>query len=125
MGFVYCIECLQTHEKYIGSTKGSFKHRMSVHKSSAKHGRPCSSKQIIDRGNYTSYIVEEAEDDILREREQSWMDNTKCINKNRAQMGDPNEEIICECGAIYKRGNHHITTKRHYEWAISQYLTVS
>ncbi len=117
MGIVYCIECLETHEKYIGSTIKPLKTRMSVHKSGAKQGKTCSSKQIIDRGNYTSYIVEEVEDDILREREQYHMDNTECINKKRANgKEDPREEITCECGAIYKRSNNnHFATRKHYE----------
>jgi len=127
MGIVYMIECLETGEKYVGSTKVLFKIRMSQHKTGAKKGKTCSSKQIIDRGNYKSYIVEEVEDDILREREQYHMDNTECINKKRAKgNADPNEEITCECGAIYKRSNNnHFATRQHYEWAISQNSSVS
>ena len=134
MGIVYCIECLETGEKYIGSTKTPLNVRMYYHKS-----QDCSSKQIIDRGNYTSYIVEEVEeDDILREREQYHMDNTECINKRRANGHNAKEykkkyreknreenieygkkyyqdnrewfrerrkeKITCECGAIICRG---------------------
>lgn len=81
MGLIYCIECLETGEKYIGSTK-NFHKRMINHKWEAKHAkRPSKSKQIIDRGNYTSCIVEEVDDEKLLEREQYHIDTTQCINK--------------------------------------------
>ncbi len=83
MGIVYCIECLETGEKYIGSTIKSLKHRMSQHRYDAKKSeRPPKSKQIIDRGNYTSYSLEDVEDEgKLLEREQYHIDTTECINE--------------------------------------------
>jgi len=85
MGIVYCIECLETGEKYIGSTKQTLKERVYKHRHEAKNKRRCSSKQILDRGNYTSYSLEDVEDEgKLLEREQHHMDETECINGHRA-----------------------------------------
>jgi group I intron endonuclease len=106
MGFIYCIECLETGEKYIGSTK-NFHRRMIQHKSDAKRRkRPPKSKQIIDRGNYTSCIVEEVEDDgKLLEREQYHINATECINKVNP-FGFDKKAYDKEYGKWYREENH-------------------
>ena len=82
MGIIYCIECLETGEKYIGSTRQTLKHRVSQHRYEAKNIKKCSSKQILDRGNYTFYSLEDVEDEgKLLEREQHHIDTTECINQ--------------------------------------------
>ena len=85
MGIVYMIKCNETGECYIGSanTKKCYSERRSCHKT--KGGS--SSKQIIERCNYTFSIVEENIfiDSELRQREQYWIDTSDhVINKNRA-----------------------------------------
>ena len=82
---IYCIECLQTGEKYIGSTNSRLlSHRIATH----KYRMNCSSSQILERGNYKYYLLEEVEVSQRYDREQYYMDITdKCINKHRAIGG--------------------------------------
>ena len=82
---IYCIECLETGEKYIGSTKEKYlSDRISGHRCDAKN-KSCSSKQIIERDKYKYYLIEEVELSQRYIREQYHMDNTdKCINKRSA-----------------------------------------
>ena len=86
MGIVYKLLCNETGECYVGSakTKINYQHRLCSH----KHMKGCcSSKQIIDRGNYTFSILEENEliDTELKQREQEFIDITEnTINEIRA-----------------------------------------
>ncbi len=136
MGIVYIIECLETGEKYIGSTRQTLKRRVSHHRYVAKKSKHTTkSKQIIDRGNYTSCIVEEVDDEKLLEREQHHIDTTQCINQmnpfgfdkkaydkryreenhekqkvrwtsyNQANLEKYREKIVCECGHSYTLRN--------------------
>ena len=133
MGIIYFIQCLDTNEIYIGSTKQSIKKRMINHKSHSKKNDDCSSKQIIDRDNYIYDVLEEVDDnDKLREREQYYLDTTDCINVLRAvedkqkrkeyvkQYNQVNlekykEVITCECGNTYTLRNkaRHMKSKKH------------
>ena len=82
MSKIYCIECLITGEKYIGSTKQKYIcSRIAQHR---KISERCSCKKIIKRGNYKYYLIEEIDETNRLIREQYWIDNTDCINKNRA-----------------------------------------
>lgn len=91
MGIVYFIQCLETNEIYIGSTKQTIKKRMKNHRNDSKdtNKNTCSSKQIIDRRNYIYEILEEVEDnDNLRQREQYYIETTDCINMVNAFASD-------------------------------------
>ena len=84
---IYCIECREKGEKYIGSTNHKYlSHRIGDHISGMSK---YSSKQIIERGNnWKYYIIEEVDESQKLIREQYWIDNTdNCINKNRAFTG--------------------------------------
>ena len=95
MGIVYKILCNETGECYIGSanTKKYYNDRKYCHTNT----KNCSSKQIIDRGNYTFSIVEE-NIFINREltiREQYWIDTSDhVINKLKANTGLTREEYM-------------------------------
>ena len=78
---IYCIECLITGEKYIGST---IKKYLSVRIAQHKRDKTCSSKQIIERGNWKYYLLEEVEVSQKLIKEQYYMDTTDCINIMRA-----------------------------------------
>ena len=82
---IYEIVCNITGERYIGSTKNTLKKRLQEHKCSARtqSQRPCSSKQIIVRGDYKANILEEGDFD-RHEREQHHMDALPHINSQRA-----------------------------------------
>ena len=50
-----------------------------------KFQRNCSCKDIIERGNYKYYLLEEVDESQRYIREQYWMDTTdNCINHKRA-----------------------------------------
>lgn len=53
---IYQIKCLETGEVYIGSTTQTLQKRMNQHKC-CQHLRPCSSKAIIERGNYKEDVL--------------------------------------------------------------------
>jgi len=82
MSKIYCIECLETSEKYIGSTKiNKLSQRIACH----KYDKYCSCKTIIERGNYKYYLIEEVDESQQLIREQYWIDTTdNCINIRRA-----------------------------------------
>ena len=138
MGIVYFIQCLETGEIYIGSTKQTIKKRMKGHRSDSKDNNKnsCSSKQIIDRGNYIYEILEEVDNDILREREQYYIETTDCINMSNSFTSDEDKKeqnkicmkrfreknpnyrkvkITCECGEIIIKDSkaRHIKSKKH------------
>lgn len=89
-GIIYCIECNDTGDKYIGSTYQPLRERMWSHKSHIKQfdngnmNGKCKVYSIIKNDNYTYYPLEELEIDApkdLRIRERHFIENTKCINK--------------------------------------------
>ncbi len=83
MGIVYIIECLETGEKYIGSTMRSLEDRYKDH----RYRYNCSSRRIIDRGNHTARaleVVDTQDRDQLRIREQYWINRYECVNQTRA-----------------------------------------
>ena len=79
---IYCIECLETGEKYIGSTTSRLLcHRIATH----KYRGDCSSSQILNRGNYKYYLLEEVDESQGLIREQYYIDTIdNCINTKRA-----------------------------------------
>ena len=77
---IYEIVCNITGERYIGSTKRRLNQRMCQHKELRY-----SSKQIIERNNYTESILEHYpcnDKDELRQQEQSWMNKPITSWKN-------------------------------------------
>ncbi len=81
---IYFIQCLETGEVYIGSTKQELSARIKGH----RNWKVCSCKEIIDRGNYIYDILEEVEESQRYIREQYYMDTTdNCINKYKARTG--------------------------------------
>jgi hypothetical protein len=79
MGIIYEIICWTTGLRYIGKTTQTLKQRLSHHKCSTK----CSSKLILEHGNYEIYELETVEDEsLLKEREKYYIQHTDCVNKN-------------------------------------------
>jgi hypothetical protein len=70
---------------YIGSTKKSLNERLSGHKYDAKRKekKPCLSHKILNNNDYIIYEIEKCEENMRKEREQYWMDNTNNINKQK------------------------------------------
>jgi len=80
---IYQILDLTNGNCYIGSTQQKYlSKRISRHRETTN---TCSSKQIIENGDYIVNVLEEFEDfDIRKERERFWINNKKnCINKNK------------------------------------------
>jgi hypothetical protein len=76
---VYCIECNITGQKYYGSTI-DYKNRIRQHKSK---NNKCSSKYIIERGDYKCYIVEKCNCFNRYNIEQNYISNDhNAINVN-------------------------------------------
>ena len=88
MAITYCLVCNVTGEKYYGSSKKTLEKRMSYHKCKSNK---CSSKKIIERNDYDSYILGEYETIEEAEMKEDWyIDNKECINKKRVRV--TNEE---------------------------------
>ena len=83
---IYEIVCNITGERYIGSTKQKLNKRMTSHRDKKRKCK-CSSKQIINRGDYQVNILEEG-DFNKDEREQYYMDSLPNINQRRAYGHD-------------------------------------
>lgn len=138
-GIIYKIICNITGEQYIGSTFMNLKKRIADHK--AKSNK-CSSKQIIDRGDWRyekimdCYVKDKNE---LRKIEQNFIDNNPCINKlcafqteeekeekNRIRCKNYyhankiiiNQKIYCCCGSEISKKNktRHERTKKHKDY---------
>jgi len=133
MGIIYFIQCLETNEIYIGSTKRTLKDRIWEHNSISNK---CYSKQIIDRGNYIYDVLEEVEDNKSKEREQYYITTTdNCINKitqlidydkkkymkeyyhlNKDKQLSKNKILYkCSCGNTITMNSlaRHMKTKKH------------
>lgn len=91
-GFIYAVANPDYTKVYIGSTTSPLNKRVSEHKGSLRDFklgkiRWVSVMDIIEEGNYEIELVEEYECDDRKQlliREQFWIDNTVCVNTNRA-----------------------------------------
>ncbi len=97
---IYQIICNITGERYIGSTCNTFSKRLSQHKTILK----CSSKQIIERGDYDMVLIEDCPCDNknqLHAHERYYIDNMDCVNNNvpgrtRNEWREVNREVLSE-----------------------------
>ncbi len=87
---IYGLKCNKTNMLYIGSTKQKLSRRLSKHKNYKSQKRWCVSYKIIDNNDYIIYEIEKCEENMRKEREQYWMDNTNNINKQKV-IGDKKE----------------------------------
>lgn len=135
VGNIYCITCLTTGQKYIGSTTKHPEVRLEQHKNVYNH---CSSRQIIDRNNFELSLLEtmlvEKKREILQQ-ERKWIEENRAVavNKNLpcqtpeekkaymkayekshvdyykayrlAHRDKWHSKIVCNCGAIISRIN--------------------
>ena len=113
MGIVYKLLCNETGECYIGSanTKKYYNDRKSKHKNITS----CSSKQIIERGNYEFIIIEENIfiDSELRQREQYHIDiSDNVINPIKAYR---TKEELKAYISNYQKQPHQKEKRRIYQ----------
>jgi hypothetical protein len=83
---IYKIVCNETGETYYGSTTQTLSRRLAGHKTDVKNRiKPCSSKQIMERGNYDIVLCEECpceNKERLHAIERKWIEENECVNKN-------------------------------------------
>jgi len=81
LGKIYRIVCNETGEQYIGATcQKKLCTRLAQHVSNNK----CSSKGIIERGNYEILLIESVpvdSKDQLHQRERFYIETLECVNK--------------------------------------------
>jgi predicted GIY-YIG superfamily endonuclease len=104
MGIVYEILCWTTGLRYIGKTTLSLNKRLSQHKS-AKGKLECSSKLVLEHGNYEIYELEKVNDEsLLRKREIYYIQHTDCVNI-RTEFVDRKEYLKNYFQTKYKEAN--------------------
>ena len=107
MAITYCVVCNITGEKYYGSTIKTLKHRMIKHKSELS----CRTKQIIERGDYNSYILGEYEtEEQARLKEKWYINNKECINRQRINC--TSEELLEQKRNYYHNNKEQNKQKR-------------
>ena len=111
IGHIYAIwDCEDHNLIYYGSTNMIFEERMKRHKA---RNNKCSSKQVIERGNY-EYTILETHENIdeydLGERERWYILNKVCVNKciphrTIAEYRQDNKEKITKQRKEYRQDN--------------------
>ena len=111
IGHIYVIwDCEDHNLIYYGSTQQIFEERMKRHKA---RNNKCSSKQIIERGNY-EYAILETHENIdeydLVERERWYILNKVCVNqvvphRTKAEWYQDNKEKIAKHRKEYRQDN--------------------
>lgn len=83
---IYKLVCNITNKCYIGSTCQTLPQRLKGHVYDSNRTKLCSSKEIIDGGNYSIILLEEfpcnSNNELLK-KEYHYMDIIECINKIR------------------------------------------
>ena len=107
-GKIYQIVCNVTGEVYIGSTRQDLQYRLNKHINDGT----CSSKQIIERGDYTPSIIEDypcRNENELLWRERYYYDTMECINVIRPIVTE--EERILNRRVWYENNKEHVAEK--------------
>jgi hypothetical protein len=122
LGHIYMIWDIDDHNLvYYGSTC-DLNYRIRIHKCLKTNN--CTSKQIIERGNY-KYAILETHENIdeydLRERERWYIKNKPCVNEqipNRtdAEYYQDNKEKIAEQTKKYRQDNKEKIAERNKEY---------
>jgi hypothetical protein len=82
MGIIYEILCWTTGLRYIGQTIHNIRIRITKHKYEFNKGTlRCSSRLVLEHGNYEIYELEKVEDEsLLKKRETYYIEHTDCVN---------------------------------------------
>jgi len=107
---IYRIVCNETGEQYIGATcQKKLCTRLAQHVSK----KNCSSKGILERGNYSMLLIESypcSSKDELHQRERYYIESLECVNKNiptrtKKEWRQDNKADISEKQKIYRQDN--------------------
>jgi hypothetical protein len=86
---IYKISSDHSDQVYVGSTKTSLEKRLETHTGNINK---CSSKQLIDLGNYKISLIEEVHEQDRYIIEQYWIDQLDCVNQKRAFITEEEKE---------------------------------
>jgi len=108
---IYCIECLVSHKKIVGSTK-RFNNRVAEHYyklRNNKHGNRHLQNAYNKYGenNIIIYLIEECNEDVLVELEDYWMEQLNTINREFGYNLKKayRQEITEELREIFRQSN--------------------
>jgi len=107
-GKVYEIVCRITGEKYIGSTIESLARRLVEHRCIKNK---CSSRQIIERGDYYINLLEECScenKEQLLKKEREWYNKIEggCINLRRPYINvEERKQLYIDCSKNWQYNN--------------------
>lgn len=111
---------------YIGSTTKNIQVRLSQHViawdayKTGLNPKRISSYEIIETEEYGIELIETCSSEERFKREQHWIDNIKCINKNSAYTGIEGNQKTKESWAFYQRQHYaknreaHLIRKNRY-----------
>ena len=110
---IYMLVCNITGDTYYGSTYTTLKERLRRHKSR----RNCSSKIIINRGNYLPLIPLETNLSYAKkiEREDYYITNNVCVNKMGAKFNvEKEKETLKKYYANWRKNNKEYRMQYNY-----------
>jgi len=140
MAKIYKLTCEDPELIYYGSTIGTLNHRLQGHIVDNKRSKNLSTKPLFEKGNLEIHLIEECSIEDRFEREDFYIKNNPCVNKQRPytkERGEKEsrkesmikyyqnhkekitkkqkEKITCECGASIQVGDYskHKRTDKH------------
>ena len=117
-GKIYKIVCNETGEVYYGCTTQKINKRKECHVGKAKD-KIYSSHIIINRGNWTMSLVENyscSSKEELQARENEYILNNPCVNKNRTYNTPEERELQKEKYKEYRQKNKEKISEREKEY---------
>jgi len=125
-GKIYKIVCNITNEVYIGSTIKLLNDRLSIHKYDTDNKKRCSSRNIIDRGDYEMILIKDYPCNSrweLEEEEGKYIRENECINiaiphrTNEEWYEDNKEDQSQKKKTYYKKNKKEILEEKkdYYE----------
>jgi hypothetical protein len=119
MAKIYKLSSLVNDKVYIGSTRNPLNVRLAQHIlshyafQSGNNSKCISSFDVINSGEYKIELLEECDLEERFKREQYWIDNIKCINKNSAYTGIVGDQKSKESWRAYQRTHYALNRDAH------------
>jgi len=125
---IYKLSSLVNDKVYIGSTYNPLNVRMAQHIlshwafKSGNNSKCISSFDIIDTEEYKIELIEECTIEERFKIEQKWIDNIKCVNKNKCYTGIEGNQKEKASWAAYQRAHYHANRDSHIARKIRYYI---
>ena len=122
LGKIYKLVCNNTGKQYVGSScQDRLCSRLTGH---VRKGNTCSSREIIEGGNYEMILIENFpcdSKDELHKRERYFIENLDCINKviptrTNKEYYISNKEQLLEHRKEYRENNKEQLAKKKQEY---------